>query len=261
MGAEAIVTLNRRTFLKLSVGGALALAVPGSRLASAQAHGQPQARVIRSGPRDVPQVCLTYDDLWDEAYTLLIAERFARDGLSVTFFPTGSAVQANIERPTAGHEDLYRRVLDMGHEFGCHTFSHPDITDLTAHRLVWWEIQPWLDAMAQALGEPYTPVAFRPPFGIVTDALFHAVNQAGGIPIVLWSTDLRDTLCSPANCAAAILPVFERQLRGGEIFLQHTVRASYEVLDAQLALLQDAELTPVPVSEMLAHIVAASAAG
>lgn len=252
------MTLNRRAFLKLSLGSVLAFAIPRLGLVSGQAYGQPQTQVIRSGLRDIPQVCLTYDDLWDEAYALLIAERFARDGLSVTFFPTGSAVQANIERPTAGHENLYRRILDMGHEFGCHTFSHPNITDLTAHRLIWWEIQPWLDAMAEALGEPYAPVAFRPPFGIVTEALFQAVNQAGGIPIVLWSTDLRDTLCSPANCAAAILPAFERQLRAGEIFLQHTVRASYEVLDAQLALLPEKGLEPVPVSEMLAQIVAAS---
>lgn len=248
------MVLDRRAFLKASVTGTLATLLP--RLGHISARAGEQTRVFRAGRRDLPQVCLTYDDLWDEAYALLIAERFAEDGLSVTFFPTGLAVQANIERPTAGHENLYRRILDLGHEFGCHSFSHPNITDLTAHRLVWWEIQPWLDSMAEALGEPYTPVAFRPPFGIVTDALFDAVNQTGGIPIVLWSTDLRDTLCSPQDCADMILPVFERQMRGGEIFLQHTVRASYEVLDAQLALLEAAELTPVPVSEMLAQIAA-----
>jgi hypothetical protein len=93
---------------------------------------------------------------------------------------------------------------------------------------------------------------FRPPLGIVTSALYEAILRTGNLPIALWSVDLRDTLCAPRNCAASILRLFERNLANGHIYLQHTVRATADVLEAQLDMLQAAGLEPVPLSVLIA---------
>lgn len=217
------------------------------------AQGQ-RARIIRRGRTDRPQVALTFDDLWDEFYALRVGRILYDRGVQASFFPAGRAIRANIERPTFAHQHLYRRLLDMGHEFGNHTLTHPDITDLSAQRLVWWEITPWQEALEEALGEPYETVAFRPPLGIVTPALYDAILRTGNLPIALWSVDLRDTLCAPQDCAAAILSLFERNLANGYIYLQHTVRATAEVLDAQLDMLAAAGLEPVALSTLIAAL-------
>ncbi len=241
--------LTRRQLLK---GGMAALAL--NLLPLGYAQGQ-RARIIRRGRADRPQVALTFDDLWDEFYALRVGQILYHRGVQATFFPAGRAIRANIERPTFAHQHLYRRLREMGHEFGNHTLTHPNITDLSAHHLIWWEINPWQAALEEALGEPYATVAFRPPpLGIVTTALYDAVLRTGNLPIALWSVDLRDTLCAPQDCAATILSWFERNLANGYIYLQHTVRATAEVLDTQLDLLDAAGLTPVPLSVLISAL-------
>lgn len=240
--------LTRRQWLQMGIAAVVLGALPPLPV-----QGQ-RARLIRRGRTDRPQVALTFDDLWDEFYTLRIGRILADRGVRATFFPVGRAIRANIERPTFAHQHLYRRLLEMGHEFGNHTLTHPDITDLTAHRLIWWELRPWHAALEEALGQPYVAVAFRPPMGIVTRALSDAILQVGNPPIVLWSVDLRDTLCAPQACAATILDTFARHLANGHIYLQHTVQATAQVLDQQLDMLAAAGLEPVPLSTLIAAL-------
>jgi peptidoglycan/xylan/chitin deacetylase (PgdA/CDA1 family) len=242
--------LTRRKFLTTGVGAALALCLPGWAERALAAPRQAITAIFH-GRRDVPQVCLTYDDMWDEAVSLKIAEAFAEKDIKVTFFPAGLAIRANINTPTAGHENLYQRIYEMGHEFGCHTYSHIDITDLTARDLVDSQIQTWIEVMNDALGFEYQPVALRPPMGIVTNALFDAAYETD-LPIVLWSADMRDSFCAPDQCEAELSWRFGVLLKNGEIFLQHTTEGSLAVINQQLELLDEMKLSTVLLSEMLA---------
>lgn len=153
----------------------------------------------------------------------------------------------------AGYENLYPRLYEMGHEFGCHTFTHPDITDLTARRLMWWEIQPWIDVLNEALGFEYTPVAFRPPFGIVTDALYEALVRFD-MPLVLWSADVGDFSCTPEYCQDTMTTRFSEVIENGALLLQHTTAPSAEFVNTQLDMLDEAGLKNVLLSEMLAAL-------
>lgn len=209
--------------------------------------------VIRKGREDLPQVSLTFDDCWYEDLTLQIATAFAERDQKVTFFPTGVAIRANIDRPTAGHENLYLRLYEMGHEFGCHTFTHPDITDLTTRRLIWWEIQPWIDVINEALGFEYTPVAFRPPYGIVTSALYDALSRFD-MPLVLWSADVGDISCTPQYCQETLAGRMSHVAQNGAILLQHTTAPSVEFVDAQLDILDELGLENVLLSQMLSAL-------
>lgn len=247
------MAITRRDFLRLSTAALLASAAASLR---AQDVKPLAAQLIRRGRTDLPHVSLTYDDCWDEAATLALAEAAAERDLSLTFFPAGLAIRANLERPTEGHEDLYRRIFDLGHEFGCHLWSHADISEMDRRTLVGWEIFPWLEALEEALGEPYTPVGIRPPFGITTDALFQAAWRYEQ-PIILWGGDLKDSFCAPQTCASEVLSRFEKLMKPGEIFLQHSNAAALEILDDQLSLLAEAGLTHVPLSQMLEELSSA----
>ncbi|MDX2075252.1 MAG: polysaccharide deacetylase family protein [bacterium] len=244
-------SLSRRQFLAGFGAGSLSLLTPHYLHAlSKGASLEKIIRVINRGRDDLAQVSLTFDDCWYEDHTLSIAEQFAERGQKVTFFPAGLAIRANIDRPSEGHENLYARILEMGHEFGCHTFTHPDITDLTARRLMWWEIQPWIDVLNEALGFEYMPVAFRPPFGIVTDALYEALVRFD-MPLVLWSADVGDFSCTPDYCQDELTARFNAVVGNGALLLQHTTAPSAEFVNTQLDILDELALQNVLLSEML----------
>lgn len=244
------MSLTRRHFLGVCFSGALVATLRHHRLGTVDALQT--TSVVFHGREDLPQICLTYDDLWDEAQSLAIGQAFADHDLSVTFFPSGNAITANIDNPTEGYDDLYPKLLDMGHEFGCHLYTHTDISDYDHRRLKWWEVEPWLDELARALGEPYEPVALRPPMGIVTDPLFDIAIEYD-MRIVLWNADSRDVTCGE-DCEDDLFNRFDEQLSNGAIYLYHTLAPSHAIIEKQLARLEEAEMQAVPLSEMLATL-------
>ncbi|PJF21543.1 MAG: hypothetical protein CUN56_10545 [Phototrophicales bacterium] len=236
--------ISRRRFLQ---AGFASLMLPLHRFAPSQQI----VRAITHGREDLPQICLTYDDLWDEEVALQIAEAYAEKDISITFFPPGSAITANINRPVV--EDLYKQIYDLGHEFGCHLYTHTDITEADERRLRWWEVNPWLEEMENALGFAYDPVAIRPPMGIVTNALYNICAEYE-LPLVLWSVDMRDTFCAPNECEAVLMNRFTDTLENGQIYLLHTLPQSLTVIDSMLDAMAEAELAHVPLSAMLAEL-------
>jgi peptidoglycan/xylan/chitin deacetylase (PgdA/CDA1 family) len=244
--------MNRREFLKFGIGALASLAVPAFMPAI-----RAQTRVIFHGNQEANYISLTYDDCWDEATTLKIAQAFAEADQRVTFFPAGSAITANNDNPTANHDNLYTRLYEMGHEFGCHLYTHTDITDYDERRLRWYEVEPWLDELERALGFSYTPVAIRPPMGIVTDALFDIAVRYE-MPLVLWSTVIPDTYYDEDD-GDLVLQSFEDRLLPGEIYLQHTNPVSLAIISRQLDLLEASNLENVLLSELLAGMGVSSA--
>ncbi len=250
------MAISRRQFLLVMGLGTSMLLLPslhGVRASTGATSGPRLSTTISRGRRDLPQICLTYDDLWDEDIALEMAQAFADHDMRVTFFPSGSAITANIDRPTPGHANLYKQIYDMGHEFGCHLYTHTDITEADVHRLKWWEVEPWLDEMERALGFPYEPCAIRPPMGIVTQAL-HTIALEYELPLVLWSADTRDSFCTVDYCEDLLLSYFKDQLNNGAIFLQHTTSASAAIIDVQVQALEEAGMENTLLSDMLAAL-------
>ncbi len=286
--------ISRRQFLRLGAGMAAGALLGGAAVTNAlsgdraQSSTTPTARVIRRVHTSARKVCLTFDDLWSEFYTLKIGREYHKRGIPLTLFPIGYAIQNNLNRPHAGYENLYPRLRDMGHEFGCHLHTHRDITGFSVQQLIDEELEPALQVMRQALGSGYRPVGIRPPYGIVTDELRELSNRYH-MPLILWELDSRDaicaracadrcegkdqtllelyshlygpetpeTLCSKANCAAhcvdAIMTNYESYLRTGSIALNHTIRSSFEAIPRLHGLLRDWNLQPIRLSELLTY--------
>lgn len=280
---EMTSNISRRQFLRLGGGAALA-SVFGSMAPASVASG---VRIIRHVRTDARVVCLTYDDLWSEYYALRIGREYARRNIRLTFFPAGRAVQNNLKRPNRGYENLYPRLRDMGHEFGCHLYTHRVIKDMSLQQLIDEEMAPSLHELRRALGPGFQPVGIRPPYGHVTDAL-KALSARYGYPLILWGLDSQDAICAkriedktckcksqasydsyariwgphlrdgvcaeqqcPEICVEAILKNYESYLRPGTIILHHTIKTALLAIEPSLDLLKNWNMQPIPLSELI----------
>lgn len=275
--------ISRRQFMRNGAGIALA-SVLGLSGRGASANS---AKVIRHVYTNARKVCLTYDDLWSEYYTLRIGREYYRRNIRLTLFPAGRAVLNNLERPNSGYKNLYPRLRDMGHEFGCHLFTHRVIRDFSVQQLIEEEMEPALYTMRRALGPGFRPVGLRPPYGHVTDAL-KEMSASYGLPLILWGLDSQDAVCTkkyedkPCECAAqamfesyapewrprlpgvicseeqcekrcvdVILKNYESYMRPGSIILHHTIKTAFQAIQPTLNFLRSWNMKPVPLSELL----------
>ena len=183
--------ISRRQLLRGGAAWALA-SVFGAATREASASN---ARVIRQVQTTSRKVCLTFDDMWSEYYALRIGREYYKRNIRLTFFPAGRAVLNNLDRPNPGYENLYPRLRDMGHEFGCHLFTHRVIGDFSLQQLIDEEMIPTLYEMRRALGRDFQPVGIRPPYGHLTEAMAQLAERYN-IPLILWSLDSQDAICT-----------------------------------------------------------------
>ena len=287
--------MSRRRFLRLGLAAAGSSLLSGSPPLSAHTNDADEqfsagfGYVIRGVRTNARRVCLTIDDLWSEYYTLRICREFHRRNIRLTLFPIGHAVHNNLERPTAGHENLYPRLRDMGHEFGCHLYTHRVIKGFSVEQLIHEEMEPSLRVMRRALGANFKPVGIRPPYGHVTDELKELSRQYY-TPLILWGLDSQDAICTQQKdvhncecpqpseyamysqlhglappdlicdqdrcareCVKEIVNSYESYLRPGAIILHHALKATMMAIPGIVGLLDDWNMKAIPLSELFTY--------
>ena len=287
--------ISRRRILQLGLAAAAAALPSGSLPLAAHSDDAGErfsggaGSVIRGVRTNARRVCLTIDDLWSEYYTFRICREYHRRNVRLTLFPIGQAVHNNLERPTPGHENLYPRLRDMGHEFGCHLYTHRVIKEFSVEQLVDEEMEPSLRVMRRALGAEFKPVGIRPPYGHVTDAL-KELSWRYYTPLILWGLDSQDAICthqkdvhncecpdqpdfmmysymlgqaSPdlfcdkdrcaRECVQEIVDSYESYLRPGTIILHHALKATLLAIPAVSELLDDWNMKAIPLSELFTY--------
>ena len=111
-------------------------------------------RVDQTGYRP-GEVALSFDDGPDPTWTPQILDKLKQYNVKATFFMIGEQAQNNI--------GLVRRVYREGHEIGNHTFTHPDISEIS-NANVDLELNLSERLFASELG--VMPLYFRPPYSI-----------------------------------------------------------------------------------------------
>jgi cellulose synthase/poly-beta-1,6-N-acetylglucosamine synthase-like glycosyltransferase/peptidoglycan/xylan/chitin deacetylase (PgdA/CDA1 family) len=101
------------------------------------------------------EVALSFDDGPDATWTPKILDILKAKQASGTFFMIGEAAQNNI--------GVMQRVYREGHEIGNHTFTHPDISEIS-NASVDLELNLTERLFAAELG--VQPLYFRPPYSI-----------------------------------------------------------------------------------------------
>src|SRR5713101_7148576 len=101
------------------------------------------------------QVALTFDDGPDPNWTPKILDILKREHAPATFFLIGMQ--------TEKFPSVASRIYKEGHEIGNHTFTHPDVSDLS-EKLIRLELNVTEGLFASRLG--IRTLLFRPPYSI-----------------------------------------------------------------------------------------------
>jgi peptidoglycan-N-acetylglucosamine deacetylase len=126
-------------------------------------------------------VRLSFDDGPDQTTTPELLDRLRDHGVKATFF----AVGRNIDLPDG--RAILERTAQEGHRIGNHTYSHVDLTQLSAQ-----EIRQEIERTQLLIGSLDCGIKiFRPPFGF-RNALVDQVATDLGYKTVLWTVCAND---------------------------------------------------------------------
>jgi cellulose synthase/poly-beta-1,6-N-acetylglucosamine synthase-like glycosyltransferase/peptidoglycan/xylan/chitin deacetylase (PgdA/CDA1 family)/spore germination protein YaaH len=209
------------------------------------------------------EIALSFDDGPDPKWTPKILDILKQKNVKGAFMLIGGEAAENI--------GLMKRVVREGHEIGNHTYTHPDISEISNRQLD-LEVKLTERLFASKLG--IQPLYFRPPYDIDEEpdtddqAAPVARIQQDGFTIVGSKMDTNDwderTRKTPPQIVQAILDQLEvmktkPQFRGS-IILMHDGGGDRSATVAALPVLIDAlrahGYTLVPVSALMGKTTA-----
>ena len=115
----------------------------------------PRTYTIQQYGYHANEVAISFDDGPDPKWTPLILDVLKKYNVKGTFMLIGAEA--------AGHVGLMQRIAREGHEIGNHTWTHPDISEISAQHLD-LEVKLTGRLFASKLG--VQPLYFRPPYDI-----------------------------------------------------------------------------------------------
>ncbi len=188
------------------------------------------------------EVAISFDDGPDPKYTPRILDILKRKGVHATFMLIGDEAQQNI--------GLMKRIANEGNEIGNHTYTHPDISEISQRQLD-FEINLTDRLFASKLG--VQPLYFRPPYDIdeepdTDDQAAPVVRiQQDGLTVVGNKIDTNDwderIHKTPAEIAQIVLDQLNRMKTKpqfhGSIILMHDGGGDRSVTVASLPVLID----------------------
>ncbi len=151
-------------------------------------------------------IYVTFDDGPHPTWTPAILNTLAAHGARATFFVVG---QQAVHYPR-----LLQSAVSAGHTIGNHSYTHRDLTQLSAGA-VSHEIEQTQSAIANATGR--TSTCFRPPYGRTNAVVANEVG-ARGMSMVMWGIDSGDWTQPAAQTMADHVV---RNARNGSVVLMH----------------------------------------
>jgi len=117
-------------------------------------------------------IALTFDDGPHPVYTPQILEILKKNNIKATFFMVGSYAEK--------YPEIVKMVLKDGHAIDSHSYSHPNLTKLSASRLN-KEINKPQDIIFKITG--IKPVCLRYPFGASNERVRSTIRKNGITPV------------------------------------------------------------------------------
>jgi len=128
--------------------------------------------LTRHGGQRPDSVVLTFDDGPDPKYTPQILEILSAYDAPAVFFLIGSKVLE--------HPEIARRIVAEGHEIGVHTYSHPNLANISPLRLR-LELHATQQLLAEVTGT--NTRLFRAPYGLDKDP--NTIGEANALRTIL----------------------------------------------------------------------------
>lgn len=186
---------------------------------------------------EVACVALTFDD-GPGARTGEVLDVLKKHNAQGTFFVLGPLVEHNPQ--------LVQRMVNEGHQVGNHTWTHPQLSALSASGIR-SEMRSTREAIIEATGQ--APAMMRPPYGDRSAAVDATLaNQPDGEEI-LWDVD---TLDWQHRDAGKVLDYVKKLTKPGSIILMHDIHDStVDAVPAVAKYLRDQGYQMVTVEKLL----------
>ncbi|HLN65236.1 MAG TPA: polysaccharide deacetylase family protein [Symbiobacteriaceae bacterium] len=183
---------------------AVPLLLAASVSMSSVAWASPQ--VVYSGNGQCRDIAMTFDTEFTSTTQTLI-DTIDSLGIKTTWFFLGDSVRA--------YPQIVQQVSQR-HEIGNHSYSHPDMTTLSAADMH-WQLDIARSRIIEVSGQDPRPI-WRPPYGSWNNTVARVAEEEGYPYTVLWSIDTRDWAGPSAET------IRQRIVNGafpGAIVLQH----------------------------------------
>ncbi len=172
------------------------------------------------------EVYLTFDEGYEAGYTSAILDVLAAKDVKAAFFVTATYVRDN--------KDLIKRMTDEGHIVGNHSYSHPNLPELSDQKIV-EEMDKTADLYKEVTGKKM-PLYVRPPGGVYSEHVLSVLKDMG-YKTVFWSFAYQDWLVDNQPGKATAYKMVMDNLHNGAILLLHAVSESNtlalpEIIDA-----------------------------
>ncbi|QED49912.1 polysaccharide deacetylase family protein [Cytobacillus dafuensis] len=172
--------------------------------------------VFYKGRANKKRAALTFDDGPDIINTPRILDILYEKKVQATFFVIGQQVRY--------YPEIFKRIINEGHEVGNHSWSHPNFIELTTAEIK-NEIESTEEVIRSHMGRSTS--ILRPPYGFFAKSDIQIINELG-YKVILWSVDTLDWF---GLTNEEIISIVDRDLTEGAIILQHCFHSTTGRLD------------------------------
>lgn len=169
---------------------------------------------------------LTFDAGFENGNTAPILDALKKHGVKATFFLVGNFLETE--------PDLVRRMAAEGHTIGNHTYSHPDMSQISTQEAFRQELEQNESLYRSITGEEMAKL-YRPPQGKYCQSNLQMARQLG-YHTVFWSLAYvdwyQDDQPTKEEAFAKLLP---RVHPGAVVLLHSTSSTNGEILDELLS--------------------------
>ncbi|MCM3725936.1 polysaccharide deacetylase family protein [Neobacillus cucumis] len=191
---------------------------------------------IYKGHPDKPMVSFIINVAWGNEYLSEMLATLKKHNVSATFFLEGNWTKKNPE--------LAKMIVSAGHEVGNHSYSHPDMSKLTAVKTREQMIKT-NEIIEAATGEKC--VWFAPPSGSYRDETVKIADELN-MKTVMWTVDTVDwRKPSPEILINRVISKIDK----GSIVLMHPTESTAKSLDRLITLIEKKNLQIGTVSELM----------
>ncbi len=193
---------------------------------------------IYKGNPDKPMVTFIINVAWGNEYLSEMLAILKKHNISVSFFLEGNWVKKN--------PDLAKMIVSSGHEVGNHSYSHPDMKQLTADRAREQMVRT-NEIIEAATGEKC--VWFAPPSGSYRDETIKVADELK-MMTVMWTVDTVDwRKPSPDVLINRVIS----KIGNGSMVLMHPTESTAKSLDRLITQIKQKNLEIGTVSELLSE--------
>ena len=192
---------------------------------------------IYSVEREDNAISITFDCAWGSEDIESIIKTLSKHNCKATFFVLGTWAENN--------PDAIKKLVEAGHEIGCHSYNHIYYTSLSANEIL-EDIKKCNDAIISA-GAP-SPFLFRAPSGDYNNNVINTVHQSD-MEYVQWSVDSLDW--RGLTCEQMLERIIPKTKSGDIILFHNDTAHTAESLDKILTELEKKGFSFLKVSDLI----------